>query len=67
MEVEVEVEVETHLVGRHGQAAVQVLHQLLEGGSLGGDGVPAVPHHHVPAQVRERKHAHTHIQLSAVT
>lgn len=38
----------THLVGRHGQTAVQILHQLLEGGSLGGDGLPAVPHHHVP-------------------
>lgn len=38
----------THLVGRHGQTAIQILHQLFEGGSLRGNGIPAVPHHHVP-------------------
>lgn len=37
-----------HLVGRHGQTAIQILHQLFEGGSLRGDSIPAVPHHHVP-------------------
>lgn len=39
----------SYLVGGHGHDPVQVLHQLLEGGSLGWDGVPAIPHHHVPA------------------
>lgn len=43
-------ETRTNLVGRHGQTAIQILHQLLERGSLRGHGVPAVPHHHVPAQ-----------------
>lgn len=38
----------THLVGAEGEDAIQILHELLEGGSLGGDGVPAVFHHHVP-------------------
>lgn len=40
----------SYLVGGHGHDPVQVLHQLLEGGSLGRDGVPAIPHHHVPAR-----------------
>lgn len=47
----------THVGGRHREDAVQVLHQLLEGGPLGGRGVPALPHDHVPAggtQVRPR-------------
>lgn len=48
--MEEQEEEETDLVGGHGQAAVQVLHQLFEGWSLGGNSVPAVPHHHVPAQ-----------------
>lgn len=38
----------SHLVGTEGEDAIQILHELLEGGSLGGDGVPAVFHHHVP-------------------
>lgn len=38
----------SYLIGGHGHDPVQVLHQLLEGGALGGHGVPAVAHHHVP-------------------
>lgn len=37
-----------HLVGGQGHNAVQVFHQLLEGGSLRGYRMPAIPHHHVP-------------------
>lgn len=38
----------THVGGRDGEDAVQVLHQLLERGPLRGHGVPALPHDHVP-------------------
>ncbi len=44
-----EEETRTDLVGCHGQAAIEILHQLFECRSLRGHGVPAVPHHHVPA------------------
>lgn len=38
----------THVSGSHSEHAVQVLHQLLEGGPLRGRGVPALTHDHVP-------------------
>lgn len=38
----------THIRGRHSEDTVQVLHQLLEGGPLGGHRVPTLPHDHVP-------------------
>lgn len=38
----------THVGGSHSEHAVQVLHQLLEGGPLRGRGVPALTHDHVP-------------------
>lgn len=45
--------VHPHLIGGQGKDAVQVLHQLFEGGSVGGDGVPTVFHHHVPGVQKE--------------
>lgn len=39
----------THIGGRHSEDAVQVLHQLLEGGPLRRHSMPALPHDHVPA------------------
>ncbi|TNN40508.1 hypothetical protein EYF80_049328 [Liparis tanakae] len=44
-----------HLVGVEGQDAVQVLDELLEGRPVGGDGVPAVFHHHVPEREKHKK------------
>lgn len=38
----------SHLVGCQSENAVQVLNQLFECGPVGGDGMPAVLHHHVP-------------------
>lgn len=45
----------SYLVGGHGHDPIQVFHQLLESGSLGGDGVPAIPHHHVPGRAEGRR------------
>lgn len=39
----------THVGRCHGEDPVQVFHQLLKGWPLRGDGVPALPHDHVPA------------------
>lgn len=51
-ECEDEGQSRTHLVGVEGEDSVQILHQLLESGSMGWDSVPAVFHHHVPGKVR---------------
>lgn len=40
----------SHLVGGQSENAVQVLDQLFECGPVGGDGMPAVLHHHVPEE-----------------
>lgn len=44
---------EAHLVRDGQQHSVQLLHQLFEGRSLGGNGMPALTHHHVAT---EEKH-----------
>lgn len=45
---------EAHLVRDGQQHSVQLLHQLFEGRSLGGNGMPALTHHHV---AKEKKKA----------
>lgn len=38
------------LIRRHGESAIQVFHELFEGGSLRWCSMPAVPHHHISVQ-----------------
>lgn len=48
---------ETHLVRDGQQHSVQLLHQLFEGRSLGGNSMPALTHHHI---AMEKKHNNMH-------
>lgn len=63
--------VNSHLVRRHWERAIQVFHKLFEGRSLRWCSVPAVPHHHISEQTgremeRESKHIrkqHQHVSF----